>query len=136
MNRRRPTSSASRPAPSHSDVLPPLYPGYRTPVARRAGGRWAAAAGLLALVLPGCSSGHRSGGASSTTGSSPSSTTAAAAKALVAALPEGCDGGAPAPGAVVAFVAGGRSWAVSPDVPASLHCLFATPDAGLFSFGP
>ena len=51
-------------------------------------------------------------------------------------LPEGCDGGAPAPGAVVAFVAGGRSWAVSPDVPASLHCLFPAPDAGLFSFGP
>ena len=54
----------------------------------------------------------------------------------MSALPEGCDGAAPAAGAVVAFVAGGRSWAVSPDDPAMLQCLFPTSDAGLFSFGP
>lgn len=54
----------------------------------------------------------------------------------MASLPEGCDGAAPATGAVVSFVAGGRSWAVSPDDPATLRCLFPTPDAGLFSFGP
>jgi hypothetical protein len=33
-------------------------------------------------------------------------------------------------------VAGGRTWAVSPDDPASLRCLFPTADAKLFSFGP
>ena len=33
-------------------------------------------------------------------------------------------------------MAGGRSWAVSPDDPATLHCLFPTADSGLFSFGP
>jgi hypothetical protein len=92
----------------------------------------------LALALPGCSSSpHRSGqAASTTTGATTSPSTAGAPKALVAALLDGCDGAAPAAGAVVAFVAGGRSWAVSPDDPATLHCLFATPDAGLFSFGP
>jgi len=101
-------------------------------------GWWAAVAVLLTLVLPACSSSsHRSGQrASSTTGATSSPSTAGAPKALVAALPAGCDGAAPAAGAVVAFVAGGRSWAVSPDDPATLHCLFPTPDAGLFSFGP
>src|SRR2546423_9884050 len=96
--------------------------------------RWRAVAVLSAMVLPGCPSGHRSGGAASTT--APGRAPATAPKAMVTALPEGCDGEAPARGEVVAFVAGGRSWSVSPDVPAALHCLFPTPDAGLFSFGP
>jgi hypothetical protein len=94
---------------------------------------------LLGLVLPSCSSSspNRSGqAASTTTGATPSPSTGGAPKALVAALPDGCDGAAPAAGAVVAFVAGGRSWTVSADDPATLHCLFPTPDAGLFSFGP
>jgi hypothetical protein len=101
--------------------------------------RWAvlAAALLLTLGLPACSSSSdkNSSASSSTTGTSPP-TTAGAPKALVALPPQGCDGVAPAAGAVVAFVAGGRSWAVSPDDPATLHCLFPTADAGLFSFGP
>jgi hypothetical protein len=94
-------------------------------------------AALLLVGLPACSSSSdkKVAASSSTTASTPSST-AGAPKALVASLPEGCDGAAPAAGAVVAFVAGGRSWAVSPDDAATLHCLFATPDAGLFSFGP
>ncbi|HYT40595.1 MAG TPA: hypothetical protein VEN99_13825, partial [Acidimicrobiia bacterium] len=73
-------------------------------------------AALLVLGLPACSSSSdkKDGAASSTTGTTPPST-AGAPKALVASLPEGCDGTAPAAGAVVAFVAGGRSWAVSPD---------------------
>jgi hypothetical protein len=96
-------------------------------------------AALLVFGLPACSSSSPSKSADragpSTTGTAPP-TTAAAAKALVAALPEGCDAAAPAAGAVVAFVAGGRAWAVSPDDPATLHCLFAPADAGVFSFGP
>jgi len=94
-------------------------------------------AALLVVALPACSSSSdkKAVGSSSTTISTPSST-AAGPRALVASLPEGCDGAAPAAGAVVAFVAGGRSWAVSPDDPATLHCLFPTPDASLFSFGP
>jgi len=92
---------------------------------------------LLVLGLPSCSSSDKKDGAGSpTTGQSATSTTSAASTALVAALPEGCDGVPPAAGAVVAFVAGGRSWAVAPDDPASLHCLFPTPDAAVFSFGP
>jgi hypothetical protein len=55
---------------------------------------------------------------------------------MVAALPDGCTAKAPTPGAVVAFVAGGRGWAVAPDDPATLTCLFPTADASLFSFGP
>ena len=98
---------------------------------------WATAAVLVAFGLPACSSesDEKGGAVSSTTGTNPP-TTAGEPKALVASLPEGCDGTAPAASAVVAFVAGGRSWAVSPDDPATLHCLFTTPDAGLFSFGP
>jgi hypothetical protein len=94
-------------------------------------------AALLTLGLPACSSSSdkKSAASSSTTGTSPPTTTGAP-KALVALPTEGCDGAAPAAGAVVAFVAGGRSWAVSPDDPATLHCLFPTADAGLFSFGP
>jgi hypothetical protein len=97
----------------------------------------AAVAALLVVGLPACSSSSdKKDGAASSTTSSATPSTAGGPKALVAALPEGCDGAAPAAGAVVAFVAGGRSWAVSPDDPATLHCLFPTPDAGLFSFGP
>ena len=104
---------------------------------QRCGGWWAVVAAVLAFALPACSSSSdkKDAASSSTTGTSTPST-AGAPKALVASLPEGCDGAAPAAGAVVAFVAGGRSWAVSPDDPATLHCLFPTTDAGLFSFGP
>ena len=93
-------------------------------------------AALISLGLPACSSSSDKDAASTTTTGTSPPTTAGAPRALVAALPEGCDAATPAPGAVVAFVAGGRSWAVSPDDPATLHCLFPTPDAGLFSFGP
>jgi hypothetical protein len=97
----------------------------------------AAAAALLVLGLPACSSSSdKKDGAASSTTSSATPSTAGGPKALVASLPEGCDATAPARDAVVAFVAGGRSWAVSPDDPATLHCLFPTPDASLFSFGP
>ncbi|HEV3365196.1 MAG TPA: hypothetical protein VG795_13835 [Acidimicrobiia bacterium] len=94
-------------------------------------------AALLALGLPACSSSsNKQDAASSSTSSTSPPSTAGAPTALVAALPEGCDAAAPAPSAVIAFVAGGRSWAVSPDDAASLRCLFPTSDAGLFSFGP
>ncbi|HZQ79132.1 MAG TPA: hypothetical protein VFE55_17485 [Acidimicrobiia bacterium] len=66
----------------------------------------------------------------------PTSSTGGRAAAVVAALPDGCPARTLVPGAVVAFVARGRSWAVSPDDPATLDCLFPTPDAGPFSFGP
>jgi hypothetical protein len=96
----------------------------------------AAVAALLVAGLPACSSSSdkKDGAAASTTSATPS--TAGGPKALVASLPEGCDGTPPAAEAVVAFVAGGRSWAVSPDDPATLHCLFPTADAKVFSFGP
>ena len=100
--------------------------------------KWCSTAAVLVVFgLPACSSSSdtKDGAVSTTTVASPT-TTAGAPKALVASLPEGCDGAAPAANAVVAFVAGGRSWAVSPDDPATLHCLFPTLDAGLFSFGP
>jgi hypothetical protein len=89
---------------------------------------------LLALGLPSCSSSSDKG--DQTASSSTTASTTGAPKAVITALPEGCDGGAPAAEAVVAFVSGGRSWAVSPDDAATLRCLFPTADAALFSFGP
>lgn len=54
----------------------------------------------------------------------------------IASLPQGCAVGTPASNAVVTFVADGRAWAVAPDDPATLTCLFETADAGQFSWGP
>jgi hypothetical protein len=101
---------------------------------------WAAAIVLLTSSLVGCSSSDRGAQAPVTTGtggdkpsSSPTTTTAGGA---VGSLPQGCDGGTPGPEAVVTFVAGGRAWAVSPDDPARLQCLFPVADPGIFSWGP
>jgi hypothetical protein len=92
------------------------------------------AAAVAALTFPACSSSKPT---PTPTGAS-TTTTGGRAAAMVAALPGGCPAGTPVPAAVVAFVAGGRSWAVSPDDPATLACLFPTTDAdaSLFSFGP
>ena len=37
---------------------------------------------------------------------------------------------------MVTFLAGGRAWAVAPDDPTTVTCLFEASDAGLFSWGP
>ena len=50
------------------------------------------------------------------------------------ALPSGCDGTAH-PSETVAFVAGGRAWALDPGTN-ELDCLFPTEDPGPFAWGP
>jgi hypothetical protein len=73
-----------------------------------------------------------------TTGAAGSTTMTSAAgpPVVVASLPVGCGGGIPGPGADLTFVAGGRAWAIAPDRPASLRCLFPVTNAGLWSWGP
>jgi hypothetical protein len=55
--------------------------------------------------------------------------------ALVGALPDGCEDAVPAADASVAFVAGGRAWAVTPDG-VGLTCLFDVSKPGPFTWGP
>jgi hypothetical protein len=80
----------------------------------------------LALVAVACSEGA--------TLQNPSGT--APAPTAAGALPDGCAGDAPAPtSAPVAFVAGGRAWAATPDG-RRLWCLFEVRDPGPFLWGP
>jgi hypothetical protein len=59
-----------------------------------------------------------------------------AATTAAGALPDGCAGGAPSPTtAPVAFVAGGRAWATTPDG-RRLWCLFEVHRPGPFLWGP
>jgi hypothetical protein len=59
-----------------------------------------------------------------------------AAPTAAGALPDGCASDAPSPtNAPVAFVAGGRAWAASPDG-RRLWCLFEVRDPGPFLWGP
>jgi len=55
---------------------------------------------------------------------------------VVASLPGGCDGVVPPTTSALTFVAQGRAWALAPDDPASLHCLFPLTQSGLWSWGP
>jgi hypothetical protein len=96
---------------------------------------------LAAVLVAGCTSSKpRTAAPTSTTrGVGPeamTSTSAAGPSVLVASLPAGCNGGLPAPGAVLTFVAGGRAWAVAPGDASSLRCLFAVTNPGLWSWGP
>lgn len=83
------------------------------------------------VVLASCTATERSG-----TGTGPG-TSAASHPAAIGSLPAGCDGIASPPTATsVAFAAGGRVWAASPEDPSDLHCLFPSATPGLFSWGP
>ena len=63
-------------------------------------------------------------------------TSTTAPPVLVASLPAGCGGGVPPTSSVLTFVAQGRAWAIAPDDPASLRCLFPVSNSGLWSWGP
>ena len=94
---------------------------------------------LVVVVLAACSGGSPVSGPKSTTTVTmqvPGPTVSTPTGPLVAALPDDCGATTPDPRAVVTFVAEGRVWAVAPDDPSTLTCLFDIDDAGIFSWGP
>jgi hypothetical protein len=55
----------------------------------------------------------------------------------LSSLPAGCPAGrTPPASAILTFVSGGRAWAVAPDDPSTLTCLFSVSAPGYFSWGP
>lgn len=90
--------------------------------------RWVVA---LVWVASACTS------STSTLTTSPATTDTSAVVTTLAdgtTLPEGCSGN-PTTRETVAFVAGGRAWALDP-VTLGLDCLFAVSDPGAFAWGP
>jgi hypothetical protein len=98
---------------------------------------WTAMLVATMLVVAACTGGD--GGPAATPNVPPSGgpTTSSPTTTLASgvALPEGCDRGVPDSRQVVAFVAGGRAWAIDPDG-VRLTCLFTVAEAGPFAWGP
>lgn len=68
-------------------------------------------------------------------GSSPGDEPGRAVLADGSPLPTGCGGASPRAGQTVAFVSGGRAWALHPGS-GRLTCMFEVGDPGLFAWGP
>jgi hypothetical protein len=101
--------------------------------------RWMGVLLALGFVAAACTGGPATKpsapSASSSIPSSPNPSGPAAGAALVSHLPKGCAGVRPRADATVAFVAGGRAWAVTPEG-TELACLFKVSDPGPFEWGP
>jgi hypothetical protein len=86
----------------------------------------------LALLMVGSACTHTKPNATSQTSTAP---TTAPGRALIQALPAGCDNATPTAEQAVTFVKDGRAWAADP-FRAKVSCLFEVDDPGLFEWGP